>query len=72
MHLRDELIGRVELQLVAKAVEEVARLLGRPFSLRGPVVTGAHRGAGLGFPTANIAIGLDRALPAFAVYVTRA
>ena len=27
---------------------------------------------GLGFPTANIAIGLDRALPAFGVYVTRA
>lgn len=53
-------------------VEEVARLLGRPFTLGGPVVAGAHRGAGLGFPTANIAIGLDRVLPAFGVYVTRA
>lgn len=53
-------------------VEEVARLLGRPFSLSGPVVAGAHRGAGLGFPTANIAIGRDRALPAFGIYVTRA
>ncbi len=58
--------------LAAGDVEEVARLLGRPFSLQGPVVAGAHRGAGLGFPTANIAIGLDRALPAFGVYVTRA
>ena len=53
-------------------VEEVARLLGRTFSLQGPVVAGARRGAGLGFPTANIAIGRDRALPAFGVYVTRA
>lgn len=53
-------------------VKRVARLLGRPFSLRGPVVTGDRRGRGLGFPTANIAIGLDRALPAYGIYVTRA
>ncbi len=53
-------------------VERVARLLGRPFSLRGPVVTGDQRGRTLGFPTANIAIGLDRALPAYGIYVTRA
>jgi riboflavin kinase/FMN adenylyltransferase len=50
----------------------VARLLGRPFSLRGPVVTGDRRGRTLGFPTANIAIGLDRALPEYGIYVTRA
>lgn len=58
--------------LAAGDVEEAARLLGRPFSLSGPVVGGAHRGAGLGFPTANIAVGLDTALPAYGVYVTRA
>lgn len=62
----------VRTALAAGDVEEVARLLGRPFSLEGPVVSGAHRGSGLGFPTANIAIGLDRALPAYGVYVTRA
>jgi len=53
-------------------METVASLLGRPFSLRGPVVKGAERGKGLGFPTANMAFGQDRALPAFGVYVTRA
>jgi riboflavin kinase/FMN adenylyltransferase len=53
-------------------VGRVARLLGRPFTLRGPVVVGDRRGRTLGFPTANIAIGLDRALPAFGIYVTRA
>ena len=53
-------------------VEMVARLLGRPFSLRGPVIAGDRRGRTLGFPTANIAIGLDRALPAYGIYVTRA
>ena len=53
-------------------METAARLLGRPFSLRGPVVHGAERGRTIGFPTANIAITPDRALPAFGVYVTRA
>jgi riboflavin kinase/FMN adenylyltransferase len=58
--------------LAAGDVERVGRLLGRPFSLRGPVVAGDRRGRTLGFPTANIAIGLDRALPAYGIYVTRA
>ena len=62
----------VRQALAVGDVEEAARLLGRPFSLRGPVVAGAHRGVSLGFPTANIAIGRDRALPAFGVYVSRA
>jgi riboflavin kinase / FMN adenylyltransferase len=50
----------------------VARLLGRPFSLRGPIVEGDRRGRTLGFPTANIAVGIDHALPAYGIYVTRA
>ncbi len=58
--------------LAAGDIETVNHFLGRPFSLRGPVVVGARRGRGIGFPTANIALGLDRALPAFGVYVTRA
>lgn len=53
-------------------VSQVARLLGRPFSLRGPVIEGDKRGRDLGFPTANIAIGLDHALPAYGIYVSRA
>ena len=51
-------------------MQRVAERLGRPFSLRGPVVEGARRGKGIGFPTANIAVGADRALPPFGVYVT--
>ena len=58
--------------LKAGDMEQVARLLGRPFSLRGPVLHGADRGASIGFPTANIGIAPDRALPSFGVYVTRA
>jgi riboflavin kinase/FMN adenylyltransferase len=50
----------------------VNELLGRPFALRGPVVRGAERGRTIGFPTANIAIAPDLAIPKFGVYVTRA
>jgi len=50
-----------------KAVEAQ---LGRPYSLRGPVVSGEQRGRTLGFPTANIGVTADRALPAFGVYAT--
>jgi len=70
----DEKVGSsaTRLALVRGDMETVASLLGRPFYLRGPIVRGAERGRSLGFPTANIALGLDRALPAFGVYVTRA
>jgi riboflavin kinase/FMN adenylyltransferase len=48
----------------------VSRQLGRAYSLRGPVVAGDRRGRTLGFPTANIAVTADRALPAYGVYAT--
>ena len=53
-------------------MEKVAALLGRCFSVRGPVVEGARRGKSIGFPTANVGLAPDRALPPFGVYVTRA
>lgn len=62
----------IRAALAVGNMEKVAELLGRPFSLRGPVVKGAARGKALGFPTVNIAIGLDQALPAFGIYVTLA
>jgi len=56
------LVGRGE-------VEEAARLLGRPHEVRGPVVHGDGRGGPeLGFPTANVAVPEDIALPADGVY----
>jgi riboflavin kinase/FMN adenylyltransferase len=64
--------GAVREALAAGEMETVSQLLGRPFDLHGPVVRGAERGRTIGFPTANIAIGADLALPSFGVYVTRA
>ncbi|GAB4204271.1 MAG: bifunctional riboflavin kinase/FAD synthetase [Sandaracinaceae bacterium] len=40
--------------LKAGAVDEAARLLGRPYELDGQVVAGHRRGRTLGFPTANL------------------
>ncbi len=53
-------------------VRRAAHLLGRRFSLTGPVVHGDRRGGSIGFPTANIGIGADRCLPGDGVYATRA
>jgi riboflavin kinase/FMN adenylyltransferase len=52
------------------AVAEVVRFLGRHFSLLGTVVHGAHRGKGLGFPTANIIPGKEL-IPAQGVYAVK-
>lgn len=49
-------------------VEGAAEALGRPFSIRGVVVEGDHRGRALGYPTANVpAVGMVAA-PADGVY----
>jgi riboflavin kinase/FMN adenylyltransferase len=61
----------VRKALAGGDVARVARLLGRPFSLGGPVVPGDERGRKLGFPTANLATHEGQALPADGVYATR-
>jgi riboflavin kinase/FMN adenylyltransferase len=47
---------------------KIRELTGRPFSLGGRVVTGRGRGVGLGFPTANLDIPPEHALPPDGVY----
>lgn len=64
--------GAVREALARGDMETVTELLGRPLALRGPVVRGEERGVRIGFPTANIAVAPDLALPKFGVYVTRA
>jgi riboflavin kinase/FMN adenylyltransferase len=58
--------------LQAGEAAQAARLLGRYYAVTGEVVHGAQRGHKLGFPTANIAVAPDRALPADGVYATYA
>ncbi len=52
-------------------VELASSMLGRPYRLWGQVVPGAGRGAGLGYPTANIQVTEDQLLPADGVYACR-
>ena len=57
-------------QLLAEGKVNLARrLLGRPYGVEGRVQRGAERGAGLGFPTANVHP-QNRVIPRNGVYVT--
>lgn len=47
------------------------RLLGRPYSLTGQVVTGQKLGRTIGFPTANLQLPKDKFLPRLGVYAVR-
>jgi riboflavin kinase/FMN adenylyltransferase len=49
-------------------VGTAGQLLGRYHEVRGPVTEGDQRGRTIGFPTANVAVPRDRAIPADAVY----
>ena len=53
-------------------MKRVQKLAGRPFRLQGRVVPGVGRGIKLGFPTANLEIEAEHALPADGVYVSQA
>jgi riboflavin kinase/FMN adenylyltransferase len=53
-------------------MEEVTRLLGREYSMAGPVEAGDKVGRRLGFPTANIGIEPNKLVPALGAYAGRA
>jgi riboflavin kinase/FMN adenylyltransferase len=63
--------SRVRALVTAGDVAAANRLLTAPWRAGGTVVHGAHRGAKLGFPTANLA-GITTLLPAAGVYAARA
>jgi len=62
--------SRIRRAVRAGEVELAAELLGRPFAVEGTVRHGAGRGAGLGFPTANLEA-RSELVPGDGVYVTR-
>jgi len=57
--------------LAGGEVDLAARLLGRPYEIRGHVVLGDQRGRLLGFPTANVEVPNAMCLPADGVYAGR-
>ena len=52
------------------SMEACARLLGRKFSLTGPVIKGGGRGREFGVPTANMAVPSQVLLPGDGIYAT--
>lgn len=61
---------RIRELLAEGEPERAARMLGRPYTVRGPVVAGEKVGRTLGFPTANLAVE-NEILPAPGVYAGR-
>ncbi len=59
---------RIRALIAAGDVEGAAGLLGRPHQVRGSVVPGDARGRKLGFPTANVSVAANVAVPADGVY----
>ena len=59
---------RIRNALLTGDVTRAARLLGRPYSVRGTVVHGDKRGRALGFPTINLAVPPERLLPRDGIY----
>ena len=59
---------KIRRALAGGDVALAARMLGRPYTVRGVVERGDQRGAGIGFPTANLPVPHVMAWPADAVY----
>jgi riboflavin kinase/FMN adenylyltransferase len=53
-------------------VVAAARMLGRPHELDGTVVAGDQRGGTLGYPTANLLLESDLAVPRYGIYAGKA
>lgn len=62
---------RIRSLLKEGEVEQVCRLLGRPFQIVGTVVNGDKRGRTIGFPTANVEPEIGTFVPGRGVYAVR-
>jgi riboflavin kinase/FMN adenylyltransferase len=60
--------SHIRALLTAGDVVHAAELLGRPAEVEGTVVTGDRRGAGLGFPTANLSVPEGLLVPQLGIY----
>ncbi len=60
--------SRIRAALLEGDIESVNTILGRPYSVTGPVLRGEARGRTLGFPTANVGLDPEKLLPLPGVY----
>jgi len=73
VRLGHEVVSSTLIRQYVKAgnMQKVCRMLGRHFSISGPVVKGAGNGKKMGIPTANIKPSSEMLIPAEGVYITR-
>lgn len=64
--------SQIRSALMEGEVEKAAQMLGRPYRIGGPVVTGDSRGRTIGIPTANLEVPNERVLPKAGVYACQA
>lgn len=64
--------SRIREALISGEIETANKLLSRPYSIVGKVVTGNARGRSIGIPTANLATEEFQVIPARGVYVGQA
>jgi riboflavin kinase/FMN adenylyltransferase len=67
--------GKLSSTLLRKDISEgrmeaAAQVMGRPYALEGRVGSGAGRGTGLGYPTANLELHPQKLLPAPGIYLS--
>jgi len=60
---------RLREVILAGRVDEASEMMGRRYALEGIVGSGAGRGAGLGYPTANLEVHPQKLLPAPGIYL---
>jgi len=70
--INDEVVSSTTIRnaLAKGDMPKISNLIGRPFNLHGRVIPGAGRGKDLGFPTANLDVDSQQALPPDGVYAT--
>lgn len=64
--------SKIRAYLLAGDVKQANKLLGRPYRVRGEVVSGDGRGKTIGIPTANLSLWSKRAIPKAGVYACNA
>lgn len=73
LHASDDRISSTRIRKLLKAGElkQAKKLLGRPYQICGKVIHGKKRGRTMGFPTANLKLEADYALPPEGVYAVK-
>ncbi|MBR3245640.1 MAG: bifunctional riboflavin kinase/FAD synthetase [Parasporobacterium sp.] len=61
----------IKKEILKGNLEDVSKMLGRPFSMTSEVVHGKHLGRKLGFPTINFLVPEDKIMPPNGVYAVR-